>query len=84
MKKASAITAVLSFQSPGVCGPKIDTPEANGFAADGDASFGKQIFDVAVTQIESVVQPDSIGNDICWESVAFVCVHLLILPISAL
>jgi len=28
-----------------------------------------------VAQVESVIQPDSVGNDIWRKSVAFVCIH---------
>ena len=34
-----AISSVLSLQSPGVQGPELDTPEANGFAGYSDAAF---------------------------------------------
>ena len=37
----------------------------------------------AVAEIEAVVQPDSVGDDVRWESVSFICVHSPILPISA-
>jgi hypothetical protein len=53
------------------------------FAADSDASLGKEIFDIAVAQIEKIVEPDSVGKDIGWESMAFICVHGPRLPISA-
>ena len=48
---------------------------------DSDSALSQENFDIAVTQIESVVQPDSIGNDIWRES--FICIHRLILPIMA-
>ena len=37
---------------------------------------------LAVTEIEAIVEPDSVGDDIRRESVAFVSVHALILPTS--
>jgi hypothetical protein len=42
------------------------------FSADGDAMFGKQIFDIAVTEIEAIVKPDRLRNDIRRETAAFV------------
>ena len=36
-----------------------------------------------MAEIETIVEPDSIGNDIGRESVAFICVHCLIVPILA-
>ncbi|MFT5483042.1 MAG: hypothetical protein ACI9GW_001697 [Halieaceae bacterium] len=44
----------------------------------------EQIFDISMAEIESVVKPGGIGNDIWRESVAFVCVHLSILSISGI
>jgi hypothetical protein len=49
--------------------------------ADGDTSLGKEIFNVTMAQIESVVEPDGIGDDVRWESVSFVCAHGPILAI---
>ena len=62
-------------------------PEAYRFSGYSDASFGEQIFNEwsgipAMTEIEAKTKPDSIGNNVRWESVAFVCVHPPILPIS--
>jgi hypothetical protein len=75
------ITTVLSFKSPGVHSPELDTPQANRFAADGDASLSQQIFNISMAEIKSIVEPDGITNDIGRESVAFVCIHLPILSI---
>jgi len=36
-----AIASVFSFQSTGLYDTVLDTPEANRFSADSDASFGK-------------------------------------------
>jgi len=35
------ITSVLSFQSAGINGSELDTPEADRFAADSDASLSQ-------------------------------------------
>ena len=43
-----AVTAVSLFESTSVLGAKPDTPEPDGFVADIDASFGKQIFDITI------------------------------------
>ncbi|MBT4522449.1 MAG: hypothetical protein HOC23_20810 [Halieaceae bacterium] len=66
---AVAEASVHSLQSTCIYGTELDAPEADCFATDGDASLSEQIFDEwsgtpAVTQVESVVQPDSIRNDI--------------------
>ena len=36
-----------------------------------------------MTEVEPVVEPDSVGNDVGWKSMALVCVHTKILAISA-
>ena len=45
------------------------------FAADGNASLGQKVFDISVAQIESIVEPDCIADDVRWKSVAFVGIH---------
>ncbi len=62
---------MLSFQSSGIKTAKLDTPEPDGFSTDGDASFSEQVFDEwsgtpAMTEIEAIVEPDGVGNDIGW------------------
>jgi len=78
-----AVTLMLPLQSAGISGSEFDAPESDGLAADGYATLGKKIFDIAVAQIESKVEPDSIGNNVRWESVALVCIHLPILAVLA-
>ena len=43
--------------------------------AHGYASLGEQVFYIAMTEVEAIVEPDGIGNDIGWESVALVDSH---------
>jgi hypothetical protein len=74
---------MLSPQSSSIESTKIDTPEPDGLPTDSDASLGQQIFDISVVQIESIVKPDCIANDIGCEPVALVGIHWPILPISA-
>lgn len=47
-----------------------------------DASFSQEVFNIAVAEIEAVITPYSLGNDIRWEAVSFVGVHGQILLIS--
>jgi hypothetical protein len=77
-----AITAMLAFQSLRVESTKLDAPQSDGFVADCDASFSKEVFDIAVAEVEAAIEPNSIGNDIWRKSVALVCIHSPILPIS--
>ncbi len=73
--EGNAEALVFSLQSPGVYRSKLDTPEADRFAAEGDASFGQEIFDVTVAKVESEIQPDSVTDDIGRESMTFVGIH---------
>jgi len=50
----------------------IVAPQTNGFIADSDAPLSQQVFDVAVAQVESVVEPNGILDNFGWESVALV------------
>jgi hypothetical protein len=54
-----------------------------GCVADSVSALGDQVFHITVTEIESVVEPDSITNDVWRESMALVCIHTPILSISA-
>ena len=70
-----AITSVLSFQSPCINGSKLDAPEADRFSTDGDASFGEEVFDIPMAEVEAIIEPDGVGNNVRRESVALVCIH---------
>jgi len=78
-----AIAMMLSFQAAGINGTELDTPEADCFAGESNAAFGQEILDIPVTQIEAIVEPDGITDDVGWESVTFVCIHRLMLPVMA-
>ena len=73
---------MLLFQAASIDCSEFDAPQTDGFTADGDPSFSQQVFDVAVTQIEATVEPNSVRNDIGRESVAFICIHPSIIRIS--
>ena len=53
----------------------------DGLSADNNSSFSLEIFDIAMTEIESIVEPDSVGNDTWWEAVTFVGTHRPILTV---
>ncbi|MCP4950600.1 MAG: hypothetical protein GY922_01965 [Proteobacteria bacterium] len=61
-----AVASVLALQSAGINRSEFYAPETYRLSSDSDASFGEEVFDVAMTQIESVVKPDTIGNNIRW------------------
>ena len=59
------------------------TPEADRLSGNSDASLGQQVFDIAVTQIEAIVEPDGVGDDVRWKSVPLVSIHGPSVSISA-
>jgi hypothetical protein len=75
----ASVTSVFLSPALGKAGSELNAPESNRFSADSDASLCQQIFNVSVAQVEAIVEPDGAGNDVRWESVAFVCVHPSIL-----
>ena len=77
-----AIASVVSLHAAGINGTELDAPETDRFSRHSDASFSEQVLNITMTEIEAKIKPDGIGNNIRWESVAFVCVHEPILPIS--
>ena len=83
-EKGVTVTSMLSFQSTGINSTELDTPEADGFATDCDASLSEKVFYISVAEIEPIVEPDGIRNDVKWEPVAFICVHPPILSNSVL
>ena len=77
-----AVASVLSLQSACVNGSELDAPEVDGFATDCDASLGKQILDIPMTEIESIIEPNGVRDNIGRESMAFISIHVPILAIS--
>jgi hypothetical protein len=67
-----AIASVPPFQPAGINGTELDAPKTNRFSADRDASFSEQVFNVAVAQVEAIIEPDSITDDVGWESMALI------------
>ena len=78
--------AELAFSAlePSVAtGTELQTPAANRLVRYLNTPLGKEVFDISVAKVESVVEPDSIGNDIWRESVSFIGIHPPILAIWA-
>jgi hypothetical protein len=76
-----AIGLMFSFQSSSVQAAELNAPEPDRFPSDDDASFSQKVFDISMAQIESIVEPDGVADDIGRESVAFVGIHHQIPPI---
>ena len=70
------------LQAPSVYSSEFDAPQANRFAANVDASFSEKVFNIPMTQIEAIIEPGGIQNDIGQESVALVSIHPPILASS--
>jgi hypothetical protein len=51
---------------------ELVAPQPHRLVAHLDAAFGEQILDVAVAEIETMVEPGRTLNDGGWESVSFV------------
>ena len=52
---------------------ELVAPQSNRFVAHIDAALSEQVFDVAVTETEPMVEPDSMLNDHGRKSVSLVC-----------
>jgi hypothetical protein len=50
--------------------------------AEGVSATSQEIFDISVTKVESVVEPDGTADDAWRESAALVCIHWPILSIQ--
>ena len=57
----------------------LDTPAQSGQSlgkpSNRNPAFGQQIFDITVAGIKSIVEPDSVGDDVRRKSVTFVSIH---------
>lgn len=73
---------MLTPQSPCINGSELDASKTDSFSGYSDAAFGNEVFDIALTEIESAIEPNGIENDIWRESVTPTSVHAPILPIS--
>jgi len=70
------ITDLFGYPNYSETGPdRCHAPEASRFTADGDASLDQNIVDITVTQVESIVEPDGVGDDVWGEAVSFIGVH---------
>jgi hypothetical protein len=71
-EESVTISLMLSSRSLGIYRSEFVAPEAYGFIADSDAPLRHQVFDVAVTQVESMVKPDYILDYFRRESMALI------------
>ena len=69
------IAAMISLQATSIDSTELYSPQSDRFSSHDDASLGQEIFNVAMAQIEAVVEPDGVGDYIGRESMSFVGVH---------
>jgi hypothetical protein len=75
------VSTMSTFQSSGIERAELDTPQTDCFAADVNTSLGEKIFNIAMAEVEAIVEPDGVGDDIWRESVTFISIHPPTLPI---
>ncbi len=63
-EESIAVSLVTMPQSSRVFGTELDAPQPDRFVADRDSALGHEIFDVTSTQIEAVIEPDCILDDL--------------------
>ncbi len=61
-----AVATMTSFQSSGIKRTELSAPETDRFAGDNDTPLSQKIFDIVVAEIESVVVPDCVADDVRW------------------
>ena len=71
-KEGIAVTLMPAPKSPGVVTTKFDTPQSDRLVADCETTLGHEIFDISTAQIEAMVEPDNVLNDLGRKAVAFV------------
>ena len=67
-----AVASVRAPQSACVRGTELVAPQPDRFTTDLDSSMSQQFFNIAVTEIESVIQPFRLLDDIGRKSVTFI------------
>ena len=73
------IALVISAKSLGEFGAELRAPKPDGLIAHRNTTLGQQILNISMTQIESVVEPNSIANYRGRESMALVSDHARII-----
>jgi hypothetical protein len=69
------VATVSLFKSARVSSAKLDTPESDGFVANNKAPFGKEVFDITIAQVESMVEPHRVTDNVGRKSVTLEGVH---------
>jgi hypothetical protein len=69
------IASMFFLHAADVQTTEFDAPKTNASTADSDTSFSEEVFDIPMAQIESVVEPDCVVDDVGRESVPLVSIH---------
>jgi len=82
---AKATLSPLEF--PRIGRTELLTPMSDGFIGDNDSALSKEIFDVAETQTETVIKPDSMTDDVRRKAISVIAgsfaLHRFSLPVWA-
>lgn len=70
-----SLPAAPASQLPGVLQPKGLAPLTNRLVCHGDPTLGEQVLDVAKAEVEPVVQPHGVTDDLRREAVSSVARH---------
>jgi hypothetical protein len=60
--------ALTPLQVSGIARTELLTAESYRFMRDDDSPFGEKILDISEAQTETMVNPDGITDDFCWET----------------
>lgn len=63
-----AQTTFSPLERTSVLRPELSTPLTDGLVGDDDSPLSEEIFDVSQAQTETMVEPDSLTDDLWWES----------------
>ena len=71
-EKCISVSLVLLFQTTNIFQTELIAPQTNCLIANGDSTFSQQIFDISMTEIESMIEPNCVLDDFRWKSVTLV------------
>jgi hypothetical protein len=71
-KEGIAVTLVPAPKSPRILRAEFDTSQSDRLVVDPNTALGQKILDIAVAQIEAMIEPDNVLNDRWRKSVAII------------
>ena len=69
-KEGIAVASMPPFQSTCINGFELNAPKTDRFSGYSDTPFGEQVFDIAMAEVESIVEPDCITDNVGRDAVA--------------